>query len=68
VFGRKRGGMKIVIAGGTGQVGAVLSRAFHGANEIVVLSRRPGENNLFRTALWDGKRSGRGRRNWKRRT
>jgi len=58
VFGRKRGGMKIVIAGGTGQVGAVLSRAFHGANEIVVLSRRPGENNLFRTALWDGKTLG----------
>lgn len=50
--------MKIVIAGGTGQVGAVLGRAFGGANEIVVLSRRQGENNLFRNVRWDGKTLG----------
>lgn len=34
--------MKIVIPGGTGQVGTVLARAFQGAgHEVVVLSRRP---------------------------
>ena len=50
--------MKIVLAGGTGQVGAVLGRAFYAANEIVVLSRSPGGNNLFRTVPWDGKTLG----------
>lgn len=35
--------MKVVIAGGTGQVGGVLRRALHGAgHEVVVLSRHPG--------------------------
>lgn len=34
--------MKIVIAGGSGQVGTVLSRAFHQAgHEVIVLSRKP---------------------------
>ena len=34
--------MKIVIPDGTGQVGSVLSRAFHQAgHEVVVISRRP---------------------------
>ncbi|HWM91263.1 MAG TPA: TIGR01777 family oxidoreductase [Thermoanaerobaculia bacterium] len=34
--------MKIVIPGGTGQVGTLLARAFHGdGHEVVVLSRRP---------------------------
>ena len=34
--------MKIVIAGGTGQVGTILARAMHAdGHEVVVLSRRP---------------------------
>ncbi|HKQ73960.1 MAG TPA: TIGR01777 family oxidoreductase [Blastocatellia bacterium] len=34
--------MKIIIPGGTGQVGTILARAFHQAgNEVVILSRRP---------------------------
>ena len=34
--------MKIVIPGGSGQVGTILARAFHaGGDDVVVLSRRP---------------------------
>ncbi|MFE9424728.1 TIGR01777 family oxidoreductase [Kitasatospora sp. NPDC006697] len=48
--------MKIVIPGGTGQLGAVLNRAFSAAgHEVVVLTRtprRPGE------VRWDGARLG----------
>jgi 2-polyprenyl-6-methoxyphenol hydroxylase-like FAD-dependent oxidoreductase len=34
--------MKIVIPGGSGQVGTILARAFHaGGHDVVVLSRRP---------------------------
>src|SRR5262245_8089649 len=46
--------MKIVIPGGSGQVGTVLARAFHGSgNEVVVLSRRP-EAQPWRVVAWDG--------------
>jgi len=46
--------MKIVIPGGSGQVGTVLARAFHGeGHEVVVLSRRPGRTP-WRMAAWDG--------------
>jgi uncharacterized protein len=35
--------MKSVIAGGAGQIGTILARAFHASgDEVVVLSRRPG--------------------------
>lgn len=35
--------MKIVIPGGSGQVGTILARAFHrDGHEVVVLSRSPG--------------------------
>ena len=45
--------MKIVIPGGTGQVGTVLARAFHdGGHEVVVLSRRR-ESAPWRVAAWD---------------
>ncbi|CAN5171257.1 TIGR01777 family oxidoreductase [soil metagenome] len=45
--------MKIVIPGGTGQVGMLLSRAFHEAgHEVVVLSRQPG-NAAWRVVAWD---------------
>ena len=50
--------MKIVIPGGTGQIGAVISRALHAEHEIVVLSRHPVTNNFHRTVHWDGKNAG----------
>lgn len=46
--------MKIVIPGGSGQVGTILSRAFHrDGHEVVVLSRRPGVRP-WRVVAWDG--------------
>ena len=46
--------MKIVIPGGSGQVGTVLARAFHGdGHDVVVLSRRP-EGRPWRVVRWDG--------------
>lgn len=50
--------MKIVIPGGTGQVGTVLSRAFGAENDVVILSRDPVAPEAFRTVQWDGKNSG----------
>lgn len=45
--------MKIVIPGGTGQVGTVLARAFHGdGHEVVVLGRAP-QPAPWRTVRWD---------------
>lgn len=50
--------MKIVIPGGSGQVGRVLSRAFLAdGHEVVVLSRRPGEGP-GRVVTWDGQSPG----------
>ncbi len=46
--------MKIIIPGGSGQVGAVLARAFfRDGHEIIVLSRKP-QAALWRVVLWDG--------------
>jgi len=46
--------MKIVIPGGSGQVGTVLARAFaRDGYDVVVLSRRPSVQP-WRVALWDG--------------
>src|SRR5437899_10962471 len=46
--------MKIVIPGGSGQVGTVLARAFqHDGHDVVVLSRRP-ERQPWCVAAWDG--------------
>lgn len=46
--------MKIVIPGGSGQVGTILSRAFrHDRHEVVVLSRRPAARP-WRVVAWDG--------------
>src|SRR5665213_1061200 len=46
--------MKIVIPGGAGQVGRILSRHFHEqGNEVVVLSRRP-RAEAWQTVAWDG--------------
>lgn len=50
--------MKVVIPGGSGQVGALLARALHAeGHEVVVLSRRP-QASAWRTAAWDGATSG----------
>ena len=45
--------MKIVLPGGSGQVGTVLARAFHAAgDEVVVLSRRPAPSP-WRVVAWE---------------
>ncbi|HCX30926.1 MAG TPA: TIGR01777 family protein [Blastocatellia bacterium] len=50
--------MKIVIPGGSGQVGTVLARAFHQrGDEVVVLSRRPTVAP-WRVVKWDGETTG----------
>jgi hypothetical protein len=44
--------VKIIIPGGTGQVGSILNRAFTGAgHEVVILTRRPAG---AREVRWDG--------------
>jgi uncharacterized protein len=55
--------MKIVIPGGSGQVGTVLARAFAGdGHDVVVLSRRspskPQSKAPWRIAVWDGETLG----------
>jgi len=46
--------MRIVIPGGSGQVGTVLARAFHGeGHDVVVLSRRP-DVRPWRLVVWNG--------------
>jgi uncharacterized protein (TIGR01777 family) len=50
--------MKIVIPGGTGEVGTVLARTFHDdGNEVVVLSRSP-KDAPWRFVQWDGETVG----------
>jgi len=50
--------MKIVIPGGSGQVGTLLARAFHrDGHEVVVLSRHP-RSQLWRVVSWDGATAG----------
>ena len=45
--------MKIILPGGSGQVGTILARAFHGdGHEVVVLSRSP-RPAPWRTVAWD---------------
>lgn len=50
--------MKIVIPGGSGQVGTVLARALHGdGHEVLILSRNP-VNAPWPTVAWDAKTIG----------
>jgi uncharacterized protein (TIGR01777 family) len=50
--------MKIVIPGGSGQVGTILARHFHAAGHaVVVLSRAPGRA-VWRVVLWDAQTRG----------
>ena len=47
--------MKIVIPGGSGQIGTILARAFHrGGDEVVVLSRHESAGAAWRVVAWDG--------------
>ncbi len=52
--------MKLVIPGGSGQVGMVLARAFASeGHEVVILSRKPGVNDRpWRVVPWDGRTLG----------
>jgi uncharacterized protein (TIGR01777 family) len=46
---------RIVLAGGSGQVGNILARHFHSRGDaVVVLARRPAQATLWRTVAWDG--------------
>src|ERR1700679_2303417 len=50
--------MKIILPGGSGQVGTLLARAFHhDGHDVVVLSRQPAATP-WRTVEWDGKTVG----------
>jgi len=50
--------MKLVIPGGSGQVGTILARTFHGeGHDVVVLSRAPLERP-WRVLAWDGQSPG----------
>ncbi len=50
--------MKIVIPGGSGQVGSVLAQSLHeGGHDVVVLSRGP-KSTPWRTVEWDGESLG----------
>jgi uncharacterized protein (TIGR01777 family) len=50
--------MKVVLPGGSGQVGTILARWFHGrGDEVVVLSRTPTPE-AWRTVAWDAQSQG----------
>ena len=50
--------MRVVLPGGTGQVGTILARAFHGdGHEVVVLSRAP-QTAPWRVVAWDAETPG----------
>jgi hypothetical protein len=50
--------MKIVIAGGNGQIGTILARRFHAdGHEVVSICRKP-EKAAWRTVQWDGETIG----------
>jgi len=46
--------MKIVIPGGSGQVGTILARAFHGRGDDVVVLSRGAAARPWRVVAWDG--------------
>ncbi|MHA3774554.1 TIGR01777 family oxidoreductase [Verrucomicrobiota bacterium sgz303538] len=51
--------MKIVIPGGSGQVGTLLARAFRkDGHEVVELSRVPSQNRPWRVVAWDARSLG----------
>jgi uncharacterized protein (TIGR01777 family) len=51
--------MKVVLPGGSGQVGTILARAFHAAGDtVVVLSRRPQSGGPWNIVGWDAESVG----------
>ena len=51
--------MKLILPGGSGQVGTLLARAFSAdGHEVVVLSRSPSSETAWRTVQWDGETGG----------
>ncbi len=51
--------MKIILAGGTGQVGHLLLRAWtHAGHDCAILTRHPPANPTARTVAWDGRTLG----------
>jgi hypothetical protein len=50
--------MKVVLAGGSGQVGMMLSRAFAAEGHEVVILSRGASGSAYRTVRWDGERLG----------
>ena len=51
--------MKVVVPGGSGQVGTILARHFHTAgHEDVVLSRAPVGKVAWRVVPWDARATG----------
>jgi len=58
-FGDGRNKMKIVIPGGSGQVGTILARAmYHAGHEVVILSRQASVQP-WRVVPWNGRTLGR---------
>ena len=51
-------GLKIVIAGGSGQVGAILARHFYRRGQDVVVLARASQPSLWPITVWDGARLG----------
>jgi uncharacterized protein len=50
--------MKVVMPGGSGQVGTILARAFHAdGHDVAILSRRPAARP-WRVVTWDGESPG----------
>ena len=48
--------MKIVIPGGSGQIGTMLARTFAGeGSEVVILSRKPEAHSSWRVREWDAR-------------
>ena len=51
--------MKVIIPGGTGQIGTMLARAFaRDGSEVVVLSRKPMAHSSWRVRGWDARSLG----------
>jgi uncharacterized protein (TIGR01777 family) len=46
--------MKVVIAGGSGQVGTMLARHFHAGGHAVIVLSRTAQGTPWQTVLWDG--------------
>ena len=47
--------MRIIIPGGSGQVGTILARAFVAdGHDVTILSRRPDTTHAWRSEQWDG--------------